>query len=764
MSTFDGLALIHAVTELSELLGRGSTLDQFLTDLVTTVADQMKSQVCSIYLYDVEQNELVLRATNGLNPGLVGEVRLGADEGLTGAAFTGNTAIIERDVNTSGRNKAIPDLGEEQYPMFIGVPIKRNNLGIGVLTLQYADAEGMDEQVPRALRAIASHLAVTLENAAALYELREGRRVLPTGETGRFESGLIQGTSASRGIAMGRLEYLDERRAYESAPVQRSLSDAIDLSTRQLQELQRQVDRTLSDVAAMIFSSHLLMLSDDSFVGKMIRLNEEHEFPPVEAVQTVVEEFCRRFMAIPDPRFQEKAQDVQDLGNRIIHNIENRADEEGDYHGHVIAAHEIFPSELVKLFLQNVEGVIFSGGSATGHVAILAQSLDLPLVATADHRLFSIPIGTEIVVDAEEGKIVVGPTREVRSAYAGRAVSRKQKIHETEPIESPVSTLDGAAITLSANVNLIKDAREARCLGADGIGLYRSEIPFLIRNGFPTEDEQVTVYRRVVEEFPEKPVRFRTLDIGGDKLLSSQIGREDNPFLGYRGIRFLLGHREILRDQLRAMLRAGFDRDIGIQFPMVGNMEEFLTAREEVLASIQELQREGIPCTTTPKIGVMIELPSAVEIVRELAECADFLSIGSNDLIMYMLAVDRTNHRVADLYRKINPAVLRAIKRVRDAAAAAETPLSVCGADAADPAMALFYIGIGIDHLSVDPGNLPRLARFIAAQRADDARHTAEAMLSTSSRGSLQRMAEEIRNGAQQQPGISGESVGGSAG
>lgn len=741
----DGLSLVYTVTDLSELLNRGSSIDDFLSNLVETVKDHMGAAVCSIYLYDVELDQLVLRGTTGLNRELVGHVRLKRGEGLTGYAFQQNTAVIEHDVTQAQQNKAIPDLGEEQFPAFVGVPIKRNSLGIGVLTLQYTSITDVEPRVSRALGAIASHLATTLESAAALYEFHESPASIPSEAQGPVESGLIVGTSASRGVAIGTLEYLEYQTESQPLREHRSLNDAIGRSRDQLQDLQRRVDKTLSDVAAMIFSSHLLMLSDDSFVGEMSR-RAETTGSAIEAVRSVVDLFCKRFSAIPDPRFQEKAQDVQDLGNRIIHNIVNLTDEEGDYHGHVVVAKEIFPSELVKLYLQNVEGVVFSGGGATGHVSILAQSLDLPVVATADPRLFSIPSGTELVVDAEEGKIIVAPQPNVRPIYQERVNQRTDVSEVQTPIPDLVRTKDGTVITIHANVNLVRDAIIAHRIGATGIGLYRSEIPFLIRNGFPTEEEQYAVYRRVVQAMPGMTTKFRTLDLGGDKLLSTQVGREDNPFLGYRGIRFLLGHREIFRDQLRAMLRAGADSPIGIQFPMIGSMEEFLAAREEVTACVAELQRAGIPCATNPGVGAMIELPSAVEITGELARSADFLSIGSNDLTMYMLAADRNNHRVAEIYRRIHPAVLRVLKRVRDAAFEADTPLSVCGANVADPAMTLFYIGIGIRDLSVDPSRLHRVTAVIQDQDIEEAQTIAAAMLAMGSRESLQRLADEIRD------------------
>lgn len=749
MGRFDGLALINAVGDLAELLGRRNSIDEFLQDLVTTLAEHMDADVCSVYLYDVEQDLLVLRATVGLNPNLVGKVRLGSGEGLTGTAFLNNSPIVELAATDSRLNKAIPDLGEEKYPAFVGVPIKRNNLGIGVLTIQYVDPTAIDDQITRTLRAIASHLAATLENAAALYELHEDRSAISHPAPGALEalsSGLLNGTSASGGIAIGMLEYLDERMDTGDTDVVRSLPEAIEMSAHQLQELQQQVDQTLSDVAQMIFSSHLLMLRDDSFVGEMIRLADAGS-EPVSAVQEVVDDFSRRFAAIPDPRFQEKVQDVQDLGHRIVRNLQDREQRKGDYRGHVVVAHEIFPSELVKLYLQNAEGLAFASGGATSHVAILAQSLDLPLVATGDPRLFAIPTGTRVVIDAEDGKVVIAPSGEILEAYRARLRARRRADTDADgaQIAPEVTTRDGHRVTILANVNLVKDARAAARIGAHGVGLYRSEFPFLIRNGFPTEDEQLAVYQRVIEEMAGKPVTFRTLDLGGDKLLSTQVGREDNPFLGFRGVRFLLAHPEILRDQLRAMLRAGATHDLGIQFPMVSSIEEFREARNHVSEVLGELKREGIPHCSAPRLGVMIELPSIIETSEELGQEADFFSVGTNDLIMYLLAADRTNHRVSALYRSIHPALLRVLDRLMRAARATNTPVSVCGASAADPAMAIFYMGIGITQLSVDTAHLGSIATLVAAVSREEAAETARTMLATADRDELARIAGELR-------------------
>lgn len=745
MADFDALALINTVAELANLVGRRTTLEEFLDGLVANVAQHLSADVCSVYLYDVEEDLLVLRATYGLNRGLVGAVRLRPGEGLTGLAFLENRTILEEDVRNSALNKAVPDLGEEDYPCFLAVPIKRSDLGIGVLTLQQSHAETISTDAIRSLRAIASHLAITLENAAALYELADPHEAAhPAARRNELTSGLIHGRSASRGLAIGRVVPFLERNANSAAVADGDLRDAIERSISQLQDLQRRVDDTHSDVAAMIFSSHLLMLQDDSFIGAILRAWETGT-PPASAVERVVEEFCGRFSRIPDPRFQEKAQDVRDIGHRIILNLGGLKDQEGDYRGSVVVLEDLFPSELVKLYLQNVEGIVFGGGAATGHVAILAQSLGVPLVASADPAIFTIPPHTRLVVDAEDGKIIIDPNDEVLTAYRARiqSIARRRSAAHEHRIPEHTVTADGVHITLLANVNLVKDAREAASLGAAGVGLYRSEFPFLIRNGFPTEEEQYVVYRRVLEAMKGRPVALRTLDLGGDKLLSSQVGTEDNPFLGFRGIRFLLDHRDLFRDQLRAMLRAGAGHDLGIQFPMVSGTEELVAAREEVQLAIEELAAEGLVHNDHPRLGAMIELPSAVELAPEIAGLTDFLSVGTNDLVMYLLAADRGNHRVASIYRSFHPSVLRVLARL--VSSVPGTELSVCGTAATDTAMAVFLLGIGVRRLSVDPGELLPLATTIASIRLDEAREIATAMLATATVDRLADLAAEVR-------------------
>jgi len=745
MADLDSVALINAVADLSEILGRRDTIDTFLYDLVQLLAEHTRTEVCSVYLYDDEAKLLVLRATSGLNSDFVGQIQLKPGEGLTGYTFLQEQPVFERQVTRSDYNLAVPGFGDEAFPAFVGIPIKRHSAGIGVLVLQDRNPDKFDEYMIRTLRAIGSHLAAILENAAVLYEIHpDFERTAEDTEQSAVSSGMLTGSSASGGFGIGRLEYLDTETSTQDRTGTCSLEEAIEKSYAQLQELGSRFDQSLSDVAALIFSSHLLMLRDDSFSGEMLQ-RTTNGVEATAAVQAVVDDFVSLFSALDDERFQEKVQDVRDLGRRIIRNLIGRSDDDIDYRGRVVVAKEIFPSELVKLFLQRAEGVVFPDGGATAHISILAQSLQFPAIAVSDPQLFAIPGGTLVVLDGEDGRIAINPNEDILKSYRRRAVDQRR--NDSAPaIPDVVSTPCGTRITLYANVNLVKDALAAERAGAHGIGLYRSEIPFLIRNDFPTEEEQLAVYSRVVQALPDKPIHFRTLDLGGDKLLSSQVGDEANPFLGFRGIRFLLAHPEIFQEQLRAMLRAGYGREIGIQFPMIASMDEVLAAKHQIRLSLDSLKKDRIAHNRNPRIGVMIELPAAVEIIAELQEEVDFLSVGTNDLIMYLLAADRANNRVAGIYDPLHPAVLRSLQRVVRSVDRSRKELTVCGSSAEDPVVAVFLLGLGMTTFSVSPHRIHPLHDLVRRITVSRAREYAEELLAAPTLAMTREIARRIRS------------------
>ncbi|MCK5249768.1 MAG: phosphoenolpyruvate--protein phosphotransferase, partial [Spirochaetaceae bacterium] len=454
---------------------------------------------------------------------------------------------------------------------------------------------------------------------------------------------------------------------------------------RQLEELQNRLEEELADVASLIFSAHLLMLRDEGFSGEMANLINEGT-PPSDAVIHIANNYITLFANSDNPRMREKVLDIKDLGHRILENLLEEEGEHGDYSGQIILTNELLPSELLKLAAQNVEGLVLYGGGVTAHVSVLARSLLVPLLFSEDESIFRIPSNTPLALDTHQGLLIVNPDDNARKRIT-QLIESSDRIDELENAAMPEThTADGERVFLRATVNLLSDLKLARRLKAEGIGLYRSEFPFLIRSDFPSEEEQYLIYKQVVDGLDNSLVTLRTLDVGGDKILSYiPDAGEANPFLGLRAIRFLLENKKVFVGQLKAMIRAGGNKQIRILFPLISSLDDFLNARKIVIKSLGFLKRDGFGQFPMPKLGAMIELPSAVEMAPELSREADFLSLGTNDLVQYMLGVDRTNEKVADLFDVRHPAVLRAVKRVNDAAREANCPLSVCGIMSKDP-------------------------------------------------------------------------------
>jgi phosphotransferase system enzyme I (PtsP) len=452
---------------------------------------------------------------------------------------------------------------------------------------------------------------------------------------------------------------------------------------------------------------------------------------PPEAIRKVVGEYIGLFSASGNPRLREKVQDVKDLGRRLIQNLRSDVQEGPDYRGVVVIATDLLPSDILKISAQGAEGLLMIGGGTTSHVSILARSLGLPVVVADDRRFFGLPADSTILLDGDQGNVFVNPPADVVKKFRELAESRRQADAYDEDECSDAVTACGERVEIMANINLLSEIAVARKMGACGIGLYRSEFPFIVRSDFPSEEEQCGIYRRILSDMEGRPVVFRTLDVGGDKMLSYFPNiSEANPFLGLRAIRFSLRNKSIFSEQLRALLRAGAEADLRIMFPLVSSVDDFVEAREVVRECIQELAREGIPHCAAPKLGAMVELPSAVEVAGELADEADFLSIGSNDLVQYVLAVDRTNEHISDLYVSYHPAVLRAMSRVASAASQRGKPLSLCGEIAADPRMMSFLLGIGIRSLSVEVRHIRNVKKRVGQTRLDEARRQADHLLS----------------------------------
>ncbi len=733
MKQKDNVDLICDIAELAGLFERSSSLEDFLKTATSIIAWHMKAAVCSIYLYDENNDDLVLRATQGLETAAVGQVRLKLGEGITGLALKELRPICEGRGSRNSSFKYIPGILEEKFEAFLAVPILRGLSKVGVLVVQDTQPHYFDEHDVKALRAIAGQLATTIENANLLMSVHAEAVVPPSAPAPlpRF----IKGTGISSGVACGKATVTNEidleaLRAAEGQMAPRTLQDfqrALQETENQLTTLQNALDEELSDVASLIFSAHLLMLKDSSFTGE-IEDQINQGVSPAKAISQVLHKYIKLFAKSAKPRLREKVLDLKDLGHRLLLNVMAHDGDQADYGNRLIVARELLPSELLKLAVQRAAGLVLLSGGVTSHIAILARSLQIPgvVVDVAPSQLDALE-DRELLIDAGQGTLYIEPDSDIRETYA--------PLLEAEPDARPevadqTRSADGTRVYLLANINLLSDVSRALQMKAEGVGLYRSELPFIVRDNFPSEEEQFRIYHRLVQRMAGRPVTLRTLDIGGDKMLSyASPQHEANPFLGLRAIRYSLRNRDTFEQQLRAMLRAGAAAPIRIMFPLISSLDDYLHACEVVQGCQLALQREGMPHSAQPELGVMIELPSAVELIDELCQAADFICIGTNDLVQYLLAVDRTNEKIADLYTPYHPAVLRALYRVIDAAERHGIEVSICGDAATDAQMIPFLIGCGLRTFSVDPAEIPEVQSIIQRCNIEKARKRARRAL-----------------------------------
>ncbi len=734
----DNTQLLYDISELNNLFRESASIQSLLDKTVEMVASHTDSDVCSVYLYNIENHELVLSATRGLNPDSVGKVKLKLGQGLTGLALQEMRPVCEKDASGNPNYKFFPGIFEERYECFLAVPIARGISKIGVLVLQREKGKTFSDSDITALEAAASQLADIIENARFLMTIHEPHAedkkvvdVLP--EQLKF----VRGKIASEGFAYGPSKIVDKKkniamllhRNFDDTYMLDDFERAIANTAAQLEELQEQVGQKLSDAASLIFAAHLVILKDKHFVGGVIKLIESGVNPPV-AVMQVAKEYIENFATSGSSYMQEKTQDIEDLIVRLMNNLLSETEELGKLRGHIIIARELYPSDLLILSSEEASGIVLVGGTITSHLSILASSLRIPMIVSDTFELLDLPDNTPVLVDAEIGNVYVDPSEEVLERFGSQQKARLTLDRQKRSIKPATTTKDGTRVHLLANINLLADLKVACELQCEGVGLYRTEFPFMIRRNLPSEAEQFITYSKLIELVKGKPVTFRTLDIGGDKTLSYYHDiKEQNPALGLRSIRFSLQNKSVFAEQIRAMLRAGAGADLRIMFPMISSIDEFCQAREVVSESLETLDKQGIEHNRRPKLGIMVELPCVVDLIDDFVKEAEFFSIGTNDLIQFMLGVDRTNENVAGSYLPHHPSVLRALKKVVRSANQGGREVSVCGDMAHQEQYLPFLLGIGVRILSIDPRYLPRIQQAISGIDLAEAQAVAEKML-----------------------------------
>jgi len=574
---------------------------------------------------------------------------------------------------------------------------------------------------------------------------------------------VFRGIAVSAGVCRGKVVVLHRAR---HAIAKRELSvdeigaevkrfeQSLVRTRQQITEIQRRVSTTMSSSEADIFDAHLLMLEDRVLIEEVIKIIREQSANADYAFHTASDRYIAVLEAVEDEYLRERASDLRDLTGRVLDNLLEVKDQFDLRHLKepcILVGHDLSPSMTAQLDKKFVLGFVTDIGGKTSHTAILARSLDIPAVVGAKSISEELETGDYALLDGYNGTVIVNPTDQTLFEYGQLAKIKAtlgEKLREVQ--HQPAVTLDGKAIHLSANIEDQHDVAAVTAHGAEGVGLFRTEFLFINRESLPTEEEQYTVYREVAAALKPDSVIIRTLDIGGDKFASHlQLAQEMNPFLGWRAIRFCLAQPELFRAQLRAILRASAEGNIRMMYPMISGLDELVQANAFVEKCKAELRAGKIPFDENLEIGAMIEIPSAVLVADTLAKRVKFFSIGSNDLIQYTLAADRTNEKVSHLYEPTHPAIIRLIKMTVDAAHANGIWCGVCGEIAGDPILAPLLVGLGVDELSAAPAVIDQVKYMIRRVKLAEARQLAEfALASESPTQILARCMEFARQNA----------------
>ena len=558
----------------------------------------------------------------------------------------------------------------------------------------------------------------------------------------------VQGIAASQGIAYGQIfvyiqsdvevpsyQVEPEKRIEEVARFDRAL-----LATRQqIAKIKNEVEKNIGPEEALIFDAHLMVLEDQALIGETIREFENSGCNIETCFNQVSARYIKAFSEIDDEYLRERSGDIRDVAQRVLQNLlgqaENSLSRLADKR--IVVANDISPSDSASIDRSAAIGLVTDSGSKTSHAVIVARSMKVPAVVGVRNLTKRARNGDWAIVDGYDGVVILNPSESTLFRYG--KIQEKKKSFEARLMEAnrqAAVTLDGVAVSLMANIEKVEEVAQVKAYAAEGVGLYRTEYLFLNSSRVPTEQEQFLAYKAVAEAVAPHPVIIRTLDLGGDKPMAGNpdlFPKENNPFMGFRAIRFCLEHQDIFKDQLRAILRSSAHGKVRIMYPMISGNEELLRANAVLAECMTELKGKGVAFDENLEIGAMIEIPSAAVTADLLAKECAFFSIGTNDLIQYLLAIDRVNDRIAHLYEPTHPAVIRTLKHVVDEAHKQGLPVSVCGEMAGDPVFAPLLLGLGVDGLSMSPAWLPSVKYLVRAMKMADARALAAEALTLSS-------------------------------
>ncbi len=709
-------------------------LDAALEHVVSEVKKAMGTDCCSMYLADYQKQHFLLVASDGLAQDSLGQTTIGFNEGLVGLVAQREEPINIANAKSHPHFKFAPEVQEDDLNAFLGTPIIHQRKVIGILSIQQKQARSFNENEEAFLVTLSAQLAVTIANARGVSLLTKDSASLKQ----------VKGIAGAPGVAMSEMLTIQPKANLLNLPLQKVYASdeqihrfhhAVVKTREDFDQMSAKLSKVVSDDSLDIFEVYKQLL-DSANIGKEVEENIKSGWNAESALKLVIDHYALQFEALDEQILRERASDIRDLGNRILLNLRQQSQlDESLPTAFILVANDVTASMLAEYQHQGLQAIVSFSGSNNSHAAILARAMSIPAIMGVDALPLNLLNAKEAIVDGYTGELFVSPDEALRREYRHLI---QEELALTEKVQKvadlPCVTKDGRAIELLLNAGLSAGLEHTKSCGAVGIGLYRTEIPFMNRSCFPSEYEQTNWYHEVLSTFPSHTVTMRTLDVGGDKALPYFPIEEENPFLGWRGIRITLDHPEIFLLQVRAMMRANqHHNNLEIMLPMISNVTEVDDAIRLINQAYYELSSELYPENdgksyselkeklSRPRIGIMIEVPAAIYQLKELSQRVDFFSVGSNDLTQYLLAVDRNNSRVSSLYNFYHPSVIRALNMIALESQQYLIPLSLCGEMASEPAGALLLLAMGYDKLSMNAQNVARVKwviRHVELQRA----------------------------------------------
>jgi phosphotransferase system enzyme I (PtsP) len=719
------------LTGLHELMARRGSAQAKLDHVVDLIAEAMRSEVCSIYL--LRNNKLELFATHGLRKEAVHVTRLGMGEGLVGTIAAEGRILNLAEAASHPAFAYRPETGEESFHSFAGVPIVRRESAIGVLAVQHADPRRYDEVEIEALQTVAMVLSELIANS----------RLVDGARTARSDGGPVRmaGLKLVTGMARGQAVFHEPRVSIEHTVAEDTEAErarvysAFRRMREQIEAMTREAEFGTAGEHQEILETYKMFAYDE---GWSRRINEaiDSGLTAEAAIERVQQRTRARMQEIDDPLLQERMHDLEDLSNRLLRIVSGRmgtAAQTGLTRDSILIARNLGPAELLEYDRRRLKGVVLEEGSLTAHMTIVARAMGVPVVGRIADIRHVASEGDSILVDGDNGTVVVRPTRALTNAFETRmALSQKRRAEYASLKNLPAVTTDGERLTLMVNAGLAEDAAALNLAGADGIGLFRTEFQFLIAAQLPGRESQLRLYKQVLDAAGDKPVIFRTVDIGGDKALPYLTDEKDeaeNPAMGWRALRLSLERTTLMKAQARALIEASQGRVLRVMFPMVSEPWEYEEARALFEEQLAWAKRGKRPAPKEIQFGAMLEVPSLAEMLDILLPRVDFLSIGTNDLTQFLFAADRADPRLAERYDWLSPAILRFLRRVTTQAREAGVPVRVCGEMGGRPLEAMALIGIGISNFSITPAAIGPVKAMIRSLDAGAARERLEKLL-----------------------------------